>query len=199
MTTPAVEQVLAIPTRRLREAGLFQGFTNDVARYQHLLVDPSLCFLPRPEAEADPEYKQLIPYIVLRCGDQVFSYTRSKKGGESRLHALRSLGIGGHINPVDGELGTAYFSGMLRELLEEVDLGLMPAQKLLQLVGFINDDSLAVGKVHLGIVHLLEVPNTLARPREEQLGEASFISVETARTERTNYETWSQFLLDQVL
>jgi len=191
------EQVLAVPTQRLRDAGLFQGFTSDVARYLPLLTDPAgLVFLPRDAAEADPEHKQLIPYVVLRGGDLVFAYTRTKKGGESRLHALRSLGIGGHINPVDGDLASAYFAGMARELVEEVELGFTPPAEAIRLVGFINDDSLPVGRVHLGVVHLLELAAPIARPREEQLGEAGFVPIDDVRAERERFETWSRFVVD---
>lgn len=190
------ELVLAVPTERLRAAGLFQGFTAEVARYLPLLTDPSaLRFLPRDEAELDPEHKQLIPYVVLRHGAQVFAYTRGQQGGEARLHALRSLGIGGHINPSDGDLSAAYLTGMRRELVEEVDLGFEPAATELRLVGFINDDALPVGRVHLGVVHVLDVPSPTARPREEQLADAGFVSIAAARGECERFETWSRFLL----
>jgi predicted NUDIX family phosphoesterase len=193
----ATEFVLVVPTERLRTAGLFQGFSNDIERYLPLLTDPAaLRFLPRDEAEGDPEHKQLIPYVVLRHGEQVFAYTRSKKGGEARLHALRSLGIGGHINPIDGPLSAAYVAGMLRELIEEVDLGYDPPAEAIRLVGFINDDALPVGRVHLGVVHVLEVPTATVRPREEQLSEAGFVDIRAAVAERERFETWSRFLLD---
>lgn len=199
MNTTSEEQVLAIPTQRLREAGLFHGFTTEIDRYLPLLRDPTaLRFLPRAAAELDPEHKQLIPYIVLRCRDQVFTYTRGKKGGESRLHALRSLGIGGHINPIDGVLDSAYFTGMQRELIEEVDLGMIPDREAIRLVGFINDDTLAVGRVHLGVVHVLDLPAPRVQSREEQLDEAGWVSLQEAWEERVKYETWSQFLLENL-
>ncbi|MEG1686418.1 MAG: hypothetical protein RR276_00900, partial [Angelakisella sp.] len=56
-------------------------------------------FIPRPEAENDPTRKQIIPYVVLCRGSEVFATRRLNKGGEARLHGLLSLGIGGHINP----------------------------------------------------------------------------------------------------
>lgn len=196
----STEHVLTIPTQRLRDVGMFQGFTTDIAAYLPLLCDPTaLRFLPRDAAESDPEHKQLIPYVVLLHGDCVFVYTRSRKGGESRLHALRSLGIGGHINPGDGPLASAYFAGMRRELVEEVDLGHEPAIEAIRLIGFINDDSLPVGTVHLGVVHLLELSEPIAKPREEQLAETGFVSISEAREGRERFETWSQFLLDGIL
>ena len=60
-------------------------------------------FLDRAAAEDDPCHKQLIPYCIFRHRDRILHYTRGKSGGESRLHALGSVGIGGHVNPIDTE------------------------------------------------------------------------------------------------
>ena len=104
MSDPGGERVLVIPAAVLRESGLFHGFSPDVERYLPRVLDPAhFHFLPRALAEHDPSYKQLIPYVVLRCGELVFHYTRGQSGGEARLRALRSVGIGGHICAEDGE------------------------------------------------------------------------------------------------
>jgi hypothetical protein len=90
------EQVLVIPTAVFHAAGLFQGLCRDVEHYLPRLLDPAhFAFLPRSRAEDDPSFKQLIPYVVLKYRDQVFHYTRGQGGGEKRLRALRSVGIGG--------------------------------------------------------------------------------------------------------
>src|SRR5438552_18741475 len=116
MSDRDVEWVLVVPTAVFHRAGLFQGFNPEVERYLPRLLDPAhLRFLPRPAAESDPSFKQLIPYLVLRWRDQVFHYTRAG-GGEARLRALRSIGVGGHICAEDGGLSAAtYRAGMLRE------------------------------------------------------------------------------------
>ncbi len=41
---------------------------------------------------------------------------RSKAGGDTRLHDLYSLGIGGHLNPEDGGV----LEGLRREFHEEM-------------------------------------------------------------------------------
>jgi predicted NUDIX family phosphoesterase len=191
---PSDEQVLVIPTSVLHAAGLFQGLSHEVEHYQAALLDPiHLSFLPRSIAEDDPSHKQLIPYVVLKCGDQVFNYRRGQGGGEKRLRALRSIGIGGHINSSDGE--HPYRQGMLREVAEEVRIESAYQERCL---GFINDDSLPVGQVHLGIVHVFELEAPKAQRREADLMQAGFASIAELLHAKDEFETWSQFVLEEL-
>jgi predicted NUDIX family phosphoesterase len=195
VSEPTAERVLVVPTAVLRDLGLFQGFCAEVERYlPHLLAPAHLRFVPRPEAEHDPTLKQLIPYIVLRCGELVFHYVRGKAGNEARLRARRSLGVGGHVCAQDGERqADAYRAGMLRELEEEV---LLEGPFRERCVGLINDDRTPVGQVHLGIVHVLELEAPRARCREDALTDSGFATLAELRGAREEFETWSQFLLD---
>jgi predicted NUDIX family phosphoesterase len=188
------EQVLVVPAAALHEAGLFHGFSDRVEHYLPRLLDASLLrYLPRDEAEVDPSFKQLIPYIVLRHGSRVLHYTRAG-GGEKRLHAKRSIGIGGHISSSDGGVtAEAYRAGMLRELAEEVALEGGYQERC---IGLINDDRTPVGQVHLGIVHLLELQLPRVESREAALLVGGFARVADLRLQREAFETWSQFLLD---
>src|SRR6516165_1002049 len=118
------ERVLVVPSDELDRIGRFQGFSPDVDRYLSALLVPALMqYRPRSEVEDDPGYKQIIPYVVFRCNGDVFCYTRGKSQGESRLHRLRSLGVGGHVSEEDAQGGTdldAYEAAMRREIDEEV-------------------------------------------------------------------------------
>ena len=60
----------------------------------------SAIFLPREKAENDRRYRQIIPYVVLRYGDDLFSYVRIS-GSEARLEGKVSVGIGGHVSRAD--------------------------------------------------------------------------------------------------
>ncbi|HEX4608165.1 MAG TPA: phosphoesterase, partial [Urbifossiella sp.] len=92
---PADECVLVIPAAHLRRAGAFTGFRPADEAYRAALLDPAAySFRPRSEVETDPSFLQLIPYVVLRCGADVFHYRRGKAGTETRLTALRSVGVG---------------------------------------------------------------------------------------------------------
>src|SRR5262249_31186008 len=151
-----------------------------------------LRFLPRAEAEEDPSFKQLIPYLVLRHGGQVFYYRR-RGGGESRLLRKRSIGLGGHVTDADGPVAEAYRAGLLRELTEEVELAGGYRERC---VGLINDDGTPVGQVHLGIVHVLDLDGDGVCLREEALAEAGFATVAELRADLAAFETWSRFLLE---
>jgi len=155
-----VEHVLVVPTDVFRRLGYFQGYCGDVERYLGGLLDPAhTSYRPRPAMEEDPSFKQLIPYVIFRYrdargGTHLFQYTRGKGQGEARLHAKRSIGVGGHISADDAALPSAYEEGMRRELAEEIMIGSSYQGRM---VGLINDDQTEVGKVHLGVVHLLDV------------------------------------------
>ena len=104
MTAIATEHVLVVPTPVFHALGHFQGFCGDTDRYLKGLLDPAhTSYRPRAAMEQDPTFKQLIPYVIFRHRDQagrvsLFQYTRGKGQGEARLHAKRSIGIGGHIS-----------------------------------------------------------------------------------------------------
>jgi predicted NUDIX family phosphoesterase len=194
MTDPGSEQVLVVATSRFHAAGHFHGFSAAVARYLPGLLDPAgLLYLPRGRAENDSSYKQLIPYVVLRCGGSVFHYTRGSKGSESRLHARRSIGIGGHVCSEDGvATADAYRAGLVRELEEEVDAAPAVAEGV---VGLINDDTTPVGSVHLGIVHVFDLPEPRAALRDLALTSGGFAPLAELAAATEQFETWSQFLL----
>jgi predicted NUDIX family phosphoesterase len=198
MSQVATEHVLVVPTLVFHRLGHFQGFCGDVDRYLRGLLDPvHTSYLPRAAMEQDPSFKQLIPYVVFRYRDaanetQVFQYTRGKGQGESRLHAKRSIGIGGHISSDDANQASAYDEGMRRELEEEVCID-TPYRS--QLVGLINDDETEVGRVHLGVVHLLDVEHPAVQPRESEIIAADFRPVSELLADLARFETWSQICL----
>jgi len=195
------EDVLVVPRELFDRVGAFQGFCADTAAYLPALLDPRhTAWRPRATVEDDPSLKQLIPYCVLSWRDAAgrthyFAYTRGGGQSEARLRAKRSLGIGGHISSVDGEHGddTSYDAGMRRELAEEIAIeGAWTAR----CVGLINDDSNAVGSVHLGIVHVLELQQPDVASRESELVECGFDTLEALLADRERFETWSQITLD---
>jgi predicted NUDIX family phosphoesterase len=195
MSDKSAERVLVVPTAAFHQIGVFQGFRRDVGAYLPRLLDPAgLSYLPRSLAEHDPSFKQLIPYVVLRWRDAAFHYTRGAAGTETRLAALRSIGVGGHICAEDGaEAGDPYRAGLRREIAEEVDIQTPYHERV---VGLINDDRTPVGQVHLGVVHVFELEAPLVRRREQALAQSGFAPLAALRRDRERFETWSQFLLD---
>jgi predicted NUDIX family phosphoesterase len=199
MTEMHIERVLVIPTQLLHDLGYFQGFSADVGRYLNELQSPrNVSYRPRGEMEQDPSFKQLIPYAIFRYTDRLgqvslFHYTRGTGQGEARLHRKRSIGIGGHICVDDAGTPDPYSEGMRRELAEEVTIETRFRE---QCVGLINDDQTEVGKVHLGVVHLLDVEEPNVRPREDEIIAAGFSPPRDLLDAAEGFESWSQICLN---
>ena len=149
-------------------------------------------FRPRPEMETDPAYKQIIPYVLVTRGAEAFVMQRLKRGGEQRLHGLLSLGVGGHINPVDEAGGSALMAGLRREVDEEV--AVERAASLTPL-GVINNDRDEVGRVHLGFLFRLEAEGAVTVRETEKLS-GSFMPIAALPALRDKMEGWSQIALE---
>jgi len=196
--SPDKELVLVVPTALLYQLGYFQGFCHETARYLPRLLEPAnLRFMSRAQAENDPQFKQLIPYIIFtyQPPDEplyLFQYTRGKGQGEARLHLKRSVGVGGHISSGDCQTAASahpYYEGLRRELEEEVRIQ-TPYRH--HCVGLINDDQTEVGRVHLGIVYRFDCQKPAVFPRETEIRQSGFMPLERILAELDQFETWSQ-------
>jgi len=196
------EQVLVIERKVLEQAGMFQGLAFDVDRYLPKIFAPGVPrFIPRSQAEKDPSYKQLIPYVIMSYGGKYLSYVRGTRAGENRLTGLRSIGIGGHINPRDDlplfntDFYETYLAAVEREVAEEVSVETSHTDRV---VALLNDESNDVGRVHLGIVHywILDAPKV--KKREQMITRMAFKSPAELQKVRDTMETWSQLCLDNL-
>lgn len=192
------QEVLVFDAALLDELGRFQGYTTRVEPYLARILDPRHNrYVARVRAEGDESLKQLIPYVILRCGGRVFRYVRGKEAGEARLRAKGSIGIGGHIEQRDETLFASdrdlYRDAAAREVAEEVHVGAPHRERI---VGLINDDSNPVGRVHFGVVHLWELERPDVTRRERQITQSGFVELDELAAERDQLETWSQIALD---
>ena len=197
---PSSERVLVVPGSELDRLGRFQGFHADAERYLSALLVPELMeYRPRSEVEDDPSLKQIIPYVVLRCGDAVFCYTRGKSQGEARLHRRRSLGVGGHVAESDAE-GRRSFRGLRdgheararrggRGRKPGPDAAGRPDQRRLHPRG--------LGPP--GRRSPLDLEHPAVRPREDGLAEPEFVRIALLHDFWDEFETWSQICIDAFL
>ena len=196
----ADENVLVFPRSIFEQLGLFQGFRTEVDRYLPVILDKkNNSFQPRAKAETDPNFKQIIPYVVVTDGKSILHYVRGKKAGEQRLVAKGSIGIGGHINDEDHSLFAdglrAFQEAVEREVCEELSIqGSFDAKP----VGLINDDSTEVGRVHFGIVHLLFRTPEKVKKNEQVITQVEFVPIEELKAKREQMESWSQLCLDNL-
>ncbi|MDA7623471.1 hypothetical protein OAG03_02070 [Akkermansiaceae bacterium] len=196
------EEILVISRQLFDELGSFQGIKTDVDGYLQAILDPANnFFMDRGKAEDDPSFKQIIPYALFHHDGKYLHYTRGKSGGESRLHAQGSVGVGGHINPVDERadpLGKAtYLAGVEREIDEELNI---TGGHQNRIVGLLNDDSNDVGKVHLGVVHIFDLESEDVTSAEDALANLAFQSSEDLTGKlHGSLETWSRFCVDELI
>lgn len=185
------EQILVIPREKLLRED-FYGFKH-LSEFKEF--SNTLKYIEvkrRGDMETNPNYKQLISYIIVKNenGD-ILTYKRLKGGGESRLHSRISIGVGGHMNPHEGLSEYPLLTeNAKRELKEELGV-----EADLTLIGFVNDDTNAVGEVHFGVVYLATV-----REAEIHITETDTLSVEFTDGVYylDNLETWSELILDKV-
>ncbi len=191
MASVALEQVLVLPRDRVPGGCDFTGIRPAEDAALQLLreaVRDHGRYLPRPAAEEDPSHKQLIPYVVVRQDRGLFLMERSSAGGDARLHGKASIGVGGHLNPVDRG-GDPLLDGLRREWSEELVAEFEP---MFQLVGFLNDDSNPVGSVHLGVVFTVQADGHAVSVREHEKLSGRFATPDEVLAAWDRLETWSQ-------
>ena len=183
------EKVLAVPHLVIEQALGSEPFKRMKAAEMYRLFQ-SQFFGERDRLETDSRYKQVIPYILIRRGDDLLCYER--QGSEKRLTGLLSIGIGGHVNPGDSILSAAY-----RELREEVNgVGELAS---LRLAGLLNEDETNVGRHHIGVIYNMDVPKKVKlQSNESALRNLHFESAESLYDKRANMELWSRLCLENL-
>ena len=194
------EQILVVNRKVLfnNEENHFYGFIekNDKKTKKIIATFESYEVKRRGDMEEDPNYKQLIGYVLLKdeVTGEVLVYKRLVGGGEARLHGKASVGIGGHMNEVEGKTIFEMLKiNAARELNEEVGVSEEDALNNLHFIGLINDDKTEVGQVHVGVVYECKVNKQLVEVKEDDTLVIKWMTGEEAKAEE-NYETWSEFL-----
>lgn len=185
------ELVLGVARARIIGERPWTGIlAGDVDSYLDIIATAGE-YRPRGEAEKDPSWKQIIPYLLMRDGGRLFLMQRTRAGGDARLHELWTLGIGGHLNPEDGGV----LSGLRREFHEEMVADWDPEPRF---VGLLNDDAALVGQVHVGVVFEADAAGRPLAIRETDKLSGEFVEPGAALRVYEYMETWSQFLYDHV-
>ena len=194
------EQILVVNRKELfnNEENHFYGFIEKEDEKTRKIIDTfeSYEVKRRGDMEEDPSFKQLIGYVLLKDVNtsEVLVYKRLVGGGEARLHGKASVGIGGHMNEVEGKsIFEMLKINASRELNEEVGVSEEEALENLQFIGLINDDETEVGQVHIGVVYEYKVDKKQVEVKEDDTLVIRWVSSAEAKKEE-NYETWSEFL-----
>lgn len=184
------EQVMVVERERLAAFLVPRGLVREQLDDALDVILDAHFFIDRPTAEAAPQYKQIIPYVLIRHDGAYFLLQRTRKQTEARLHLKLSLGIGGHINPDTPDL----LDGLHKELEEEVHVA---GDYDLTFIGILNDDSTEVGSVHLGAVYVLDAHDANVTVRETEKMTGRWARAAELPALREQMETWSQIVYDE--
>jgi len=193
------ELVFAVPTDELwklmtyKKKGLIRA-NSDVLKK---IVQNGL-FLRRSVLEEDPSFKQIIPYAIISDKDSFYLFRRTSGQTEKRLHNKFSLGFGGHMNPNESVEPKEHYliDELKRELFEEVKLLNGCLIDNFEFIGFINDDTIPVGRVHIGLLYNIRVSNKEVYINETDKMTADWIEKSNLCEFYGEMETWSKIAFD---
>ena len=190
----ARENVLVVPRDALFQGEEWRGFRDTGLDRLLARIRAGYKFRPRREVEEDPSEPQIIPYVVFRHGERYFLTHRLRRSSERRLRHLYSLGVGGHINPEDVEgASDPIEAGLRREWEEEV---VYRGDFSTRLLGAINDHTTPVGRVHVGLIFLVEGDQPEISIREVDKLAGALLPLEAMRSYYLDMESWSQLIFD---
>jgi predicted NUDIX family phosphoesterase len=199
-----IETILCIKTQLLTEQFQQKGFIPaECVNLNSFILPEHLWFIPRPIAERCEDFRQIIPYVILRHNNLTGIYQRSPKGNEKRLHGFHSIGFGGHVRLSDvilknNELDVheTLNKSVYRELSEEVKHS--PIEKR-EIIGMIFDDSDSVGRVHIGLVEIWTLSGAMIESSEYAIDGCKWVPDNELKLYTESMETWSRLCIENIL
>ncbi len=191
MLSSLQEQILVIKQSTLFvDTPAWHGIDNDNIESIISIITTHQEYMQRSLAETDLSYKQIIPYMIFNFANTYFVMQRKATASEQRLAGKLSLGIGGHMRQEDMH-GKTIFDWAKREFEEEVSYN---GNLKITTLGILNDDSSEVGKVHLGIVLLLQGDNNQIFIKDEHKS-GVLLTKQECLAKFDRMESWSQLIL----
>jgi len=196
------ELVFALPTDKLWELLTYKekGLIKEDGEVLKKIIQNGL-FRKRSEMEEDPSFKQIIPYAIISNKGSFYLFKRTSGQTEKRLHNKFSLGVGGHMNPGNPKDSKEQYllNELKRELFEEVKLLNGCLIEDIEFIGFINDDAIPVGRVHIGLLYNIHVSNKDVVIHETDKMTADWIDKTDLAAFYDGMETWTRITFDDYI
>lgn len=187
------EQVFVVPAGVLSH--LEDGFTKEKhSKDIYSKFDRLGKYIYRYDAEGNPTFQQIIPYVILFNPNtgKYYTYKRIQGSGETRLHGQLSIGFGGHIDSSDGT-NEVVFKGLVRELMEEVEYNNIAP---VEFIGYIRNMQSATND-HTGLVFVLFVDHATVRETEKYVGE--WMTAQEMEENYFKFEDWGKHLINYIV
>jgi len=199
------EKILVVDRKYLfhNERLTFQGFMPNEDEFFKKVMGRFNSFfeVKRGYAEVTESLKQPISYILVKRGDEIFITKRLVGSGEERLHGSISIGVGGHMNLLDDNCrwSTNLKLNIMKELNEELQIDYTDNRiQEPQVIGILNDDTTDVGRYHIGIISVLDLPyDAMVSVKETDKLEGAWVKMDLVH-ETSIYEhleSWSRHMV----
>lgn len=160
-------------------------------------------FVKRYNAEYNPKYFQLIPYVVIKYKNKFLGAKRI--GGDERLVGKFFMGMGGHINPCDfdkNNFGNTFLKNIKRELSKEelyIDLNKTIDLKFKGIIFYSNKNDL-VSQDHIGLLYILETNDDKVSIKEtDKIKDSKLYTVKEILENsqiQNNAESWTKLVIE---
>jgi predicted NUDIX family phosphoesterase len=178
----------------------FDGFLYSTNFDFETIILNNYSWMEQSNAEKNQFFKQPVGYTIL-CNfflKKVYVYQRSSKDehyAEKRLQGKYSCGVGGHVEKLDITSNNPIVASTIREVKEEVDIN----AETVKVLGYINDDSDDVGKVHFGILYLLETSAEVINHKDVEIAKGELLDIKEfekiCNDPEFRVENWSKIAL----
>lgn len=178
-------------------------YTGKPALEMVKLLREHAVWIERPEAEEDPTYRQVIPYVTIKniVSGKRLLMTRMVKQGEARLHGKEYVGVGGHIDrQSDNEKADLLClpQAAYREIKEETGFehGSIDYQGVICIDA---PDANMVDRVHIGVVYDYKTTQDKFGTEEADLHNHRWATDDELRAAFPNAEAWTQCVMRDFL
>jgi predicted NUDIX family phosphoesterase len=120
------EEVLCAAEDAFKDVLTFQGIDTDATPIlRQLLLEESISYVSRSDAEVQNDAKQFVTYVLVQCGQRLLFFRRSYLSRAAEfLRGSKCIGFGGHVSAADADILSLGDRGLeacaRRELIEEL-------------------------------------------------------------------------------
>lgn len=195
------EEVLVVPLSLIKELGLDDNrylkmeMQGGIKGLINVLASKSY-YIPRWKSDSNPEEVEIISYISFGMDKKAYFVYKRIKNGDSRGNGALSMGIGGHINPIDSK-GNPIIESAIREIGEET--GFKITEDLLQPRAFIRCKDSDYDLDHLGIHFQMPRYMMDVAEKDKMLAVGTLTVKALKDLFYDDLENWSKIIIDDIM
>ncbi len=189
-STKGEQKVMVIKTNVLFPKGIKEGIITENKEELLVTINKHAEYKKRLDVEENEDYQQIIPQIVLKCGQKIFIHRIPKTGNEGRLHDMWPIFLGGHVDDTDKDIAQA----TEREFKEEINYKGLIVSK--QFIGLVKLHDTPVNRVHVGLIWLYEGNSeNYETTSDNGLIDGKFVTLSELEYYRNSLTYWSKAFL----